>query len=54
MEKKKINMAISESATKQTLNEILLDEYEKKKKKFGSDNSYKFVNASLEQILNSE
>lgn len=54
MEKNILIMAISESATEKTPNEILLDESVRLSKKFGSDNSYKFVNASLEQILNSE
>ena len=54
MEKNILIMAISESVTEKTPNEILLDESVRLSKKFGSDNSYKFVNASLEQILNSE
>ena len=52
MEENLIVLAISEQETESTPKSILIDESVRLAKKFGTDNSYKFVNATLEKILN--
>ena len=52
MEENLMVLAISEQETESTPKSILIDESVRLAKKFGAENSYKFVNATLEKILN--
>tara|TARA_Y100001935_G_scaffold247192_1_gene242785 strand:+ start:536 stop:952 length:417 start_codon:yes stop_codon:yes gene_type:complete len=52
MEENLMVLAISEQETESTPKSILIDESVRLAKKFGTENSYKFVNATLEKILN--
>ena len=53
MEENIMLIALAESKFKETPKTIIIDESVRLAKKFGGDNSYKFVNASLEKILES-
>ena len=53
MEENIILVIIAESALDQTPKEVLIDEGVRLSKKFCSENSYKFINATLEKILES-
>ena len=53
MEENILLIIMAENALDQTPREILIDEGVRLSKKFGADNSYKFVNATLEKILES-
>jgi|TARA_B100000513_G_scaffold168083_1_gene84004 N utilization substance protein B len=52
MEENLMVLAISEQETESTPKSIIIDESVRLAKKFGTENSYKFVNATLEKILN--
>tara|TARA_B100000886_G_scaffold272572_1_gene196503 strand:+ start:534 stop:953 length:420 start_codon:yes stop_codon:yes gene_type:complete len=53
MEENILLVIMAESAFDQTPREILIDEGVRLSKKFCSENSYKFINATLEKILKS-
>ena len=53
MEENILLVIMAESALDQTPREILIDEGVRLSKKFCSENSYKFINATLEKILES-
>tara|TARA_B100001027_G_scaffold177943_1_gene129239 strand:+ start:999 stop:1418 length:420 start_codon:yes stop_codon:yes gene_type:complete len=53
MEENIILVIIAESALDHTPKEVLIDEGVRLSKKFCSENSYKFINATLEKILES-
>jgi len=53
MEENIMLIALAEFEIEQTPKIIIIDESVRLAKKFGGDNSYKFVNASLEKILES-
>ncbi|MBH36932.1 MAG: hypothetical protein CMD89_03315 [Gammaproteobacteria bacterium] len=53
MEQNILLIALAEAEIEKTPKNILLDESVRLAKKFGAENSYKFVNASLEKILES-
>jgi len=53
MEENILLIIIAENALDQTPREILIDEGVRLSKKFCSENSYKFINATLEKILES-
>ena len=52
MEENIIFIALAEAELFQTPKAVLIDEGIRLSKKFGADSSYKFVNATLEKILN--
>jgi len=53
MEENILLIIMAENALDQTPREILIDEGVRLSKKFCSENSYKFINATLEKILES-
>jgi len=53
MEENILFIIMAENALDQTPREILIDEGVRLSKKFCSENSYKFINATLEKILES-
>ena len=53
MEENILLVIMAESALDETPREILIDEGVRLSKKFCSENSYKFINATLEKILES-
>ena len=53
MEENILLIIMAESALDETPREILIDEGVRLSKKFCSENSYKFINATLEKILES-
>ena len=53
MEENILLIIMAENALDQTPREILIDEGVRLSKKFCSENSYKFINATLEKILKS-
>ena len=53
MEENILLVIMAESALDETPREILIDEGVRLSKKFCSENSYKFINATLEKILGS-
>ena len=53
MEENILLVIMAESALDETPREILIDEGVRLSKKFCSENSYKFINATLEKILKS-
>ena len=53
MEEKILLLSLAESELENTHKNILIDEAVRLSKKFGADNSYKFINATLEKILES-
>ena len=53
MEENILLIIMAENALNQTPREILIDEGVRLSKKFCSENSYKFINATLEKILES-
>ena len=53
MEENILLLGLAESELENTHKNILIDEAVRLSKKFGSDNSYKFINATLEKILES-
>ena len=53
MEENILLIIMAENALDQTPREILIDEGVRLSKKFCSENSYKFINATLEKILGS-
>ena len=53
MEENILLIILAESKLDKTLREILIDEGVRLSKKFCSENSYKFINATLEKILES-
>ncbi len=53
MEENILLIIIAESEIEKTHREILIDEGVRLSKKFCSENSYKFINATLEKILKS-
>ena len=53
MEENILLLSLAESELENTHKNILIDEAVRLSKKFGSDNSYKFINATLEKILES-
>ena len=53
MEENILLMIMAENALDETPREILIDEGVRLSKKFCSENSYKFINATLEKILES-
>ena len=53
MEENNLLVIMAESALDETPREILIDEGVRLSKKFCSENSYKFINATLEKILES-
>lgn len=52
MEENILFIALAEAELFQTPKAVLIDEGIRLSKKFGADSSYKFVNATLEKILN--
>ena len=53
MEENILLLSLAESELENTHKNILIDEAVRLSKKFGADNSYKFINATLEKILKS-
>jgi|TARA_B100001540_G_scaffold315870_1_gene344198 N utilization substance protein B len=53
MEENILLLGLAESELENTHKNILIDEAVRLSKKFGADNSYKFINATLEKILKS-
>ena len=53
MEDNILLLSLAESELENTHKNILIDEAVRISKKFGADNSYKFINATLEKILKS-
>ena len=53
MEENILLLSLAESELENTHKNILIDEAVRLSKKFGADNSYKFINATLEKILES-
>ena len=53
MEENILLIILAESKLDKTPREILIDEGVRLSKKFCSENSYKFINATLEKILES-
>ena len=53
MEENILLISLAESELEKIHKNILIDEGVRLSKKFGADNSYKFINASLEKILES-
>ncbi len=53
MEENILLLSLAESELENTHRNILIDEGVRLSKKFGADNSYKFINATLEKILES-
>ena len=53
MEENILLLILAESELENTHRNILIDEGVRLSKKFGADNSYKFINATLEKILES-
>ena len=53
MEENILLLSLAENELENTHKNILIDEAVRLSKKFGADNSYKFINATLEKILES-
>ena len=53
MEENILLLSLAENELENTHKNILIDEAVRLSKKFGADNSYKFINATLEKILKS-
>ena len=53
MEENILLISLAESELEKIHKNILIDEGVRLSKKFGADNSYKFINATLEKILES-
>ena len=53
MEENILLLSLAENELENTHKNVLIDEAVRLSKKFGADNSYKFINATLEKILES-